>query len=160
MSEIRHPYKPKALIFILTILFFGVCSVILAIIASTNTQELVITHLIELSAKNASIFYWCLAVASIFFVMIAALGIYSALTSKNEIILTNIGFAVPKRPTSNKIVTINYSDITHVAPITVHGQNMLIIQHEGGNVSIQQSAMPNEQIYNQVMEMILERATL
>lgn len=84
-------------------------------------------------------------------VVIGILSIYAGLTSKNEIILTETGFSAPIRPIGNKIVTINYSDITHLAPITVQGQSMLKIEHSNGNATIQQNALSNKQVYNQVV---------
>jgi len=82
------------------------------------------------------------------------LGIFSALTSKNEIILTETGFIIPKRPTGNKTISVNYSDITHLTPISVHGQNMLKIEYGNGSLVIQQSILPSKQAYNEVIEII------
>jgi hypothetical protein len=110
LSEIRHLYKPKPLTSIFIALVFAGCAEILTKVALHNTQGVILNRFIELSVKNTTIFYWCLA---------GALGVYTALTLKNEIVLTETGFSVPKNPIGNNIVTVNYVDITHVVPISV-----------------------------------------
>ena len=160
MNEARYSYKPKPLLFIAVTLFFAGCAAILSKVASSNSQGIIFNRFIELSANSATIFYWCLVGASILFVVIGLLGIYTGLTSKNEIILTDTGFSAPVRPIGNKIVTINYSDITHLAPITVHGQSMLKIEHANGNATIQQNALSNKQVYNQVVNTITTKTQL
>jgi len=154
MNEIKYPYKPKILTYLLVTLGFAVAGGILSKVALANTQGVILNRFIELSAKNTTIFYWCLVVAAAIFVVIGIIGIYSALTSKNEIILTETGFSVPERLIGNNIITVNFSDISRIAPITVHGQNMLVIQHDENNVTIQQSVMPNKQAYDEVVHII------
>ncbi|QMU61665.1 MAG: hypothetical protein GKR92_08135 [Gammaproteobacteria bacterium] len=154
MSKIKHPYKPNPLTFIFITLFFGGCAAILSKVASSNTQGLILNRFVEFSAINATIFYWCLTAAATIFVVIGLLGIYSALTSKNEIILMETGFSAPKSLIGNTIVAVHYSDITHLAPISVKGQRMLKIEHTNGNIAIQQSALPNKQAYDEVVNTI------
>ncbi len=154
MNEIKYPYKPKILTYLLVTLGFAVAGGILSKVALSNTQGVILNRFIEFSPNNATIFYWCLVGASAIFVAIGILGICSALTTKNEIVLTKTEFSVPKKLIGNNIVSVNFSDITHLAPITVHGQNMLIIQHKNGDVTIQQSAMPNKQAYDEVVKTI------
>ena len=160
MSEIRHPYKPKPLLFIAATVFFIGCAAILSKVALSNTQGIIFNRLIELSAESATIFYWCLVCASALFVIIGVFGIFAGFTSKNEIILTDTGLSAPVRPIGNKIVTINYSDITHLAPITVHGQSMLKIEYANGNATIQQNALSNKQVYNQIVNTIITKTQI
>ena len=89
--------------------------------------------------------------------VIGVVGIYSALTSKDEIVLTETGFSAPVKPIGSKIVTINYSDITHLAPITVQGQSMFKIEHTNGSATILQNALPNKQVYNEVVNTIITK---
>ncbi len=158
MSEKRYLYKPKILTYVLVTIGFAIAGAILSKVALFNTQGVIINRFIELSVKNATIFYWCLVGVSAIFVVIGILCIYSAITSKNEIILTDTGFSPPKRLIGNKTVSINYSDITHLAPINVHRQKMLIIKHINGNITILQSAMPNKQAYDEVVNIITTKA--
>ena len=160
MSEVKYPYKPKPLLFIVVTVFFAGCAAILSKVASSNTQGVTFNRLLELSVENATLFYWCLVVASAIFVLIGIFGIYAGLTSKNEIILTETGFSAPIRPIGNKLVTINYSDITHLAPIKVQGQKMLKIEHTNGNATILQNALSNKQVYNEVINTITTKTQL
>lgn len=88
------------------------------------------------------------------FVVMGVLGIYSALTSKNEIVLSETGFSAPKRPIGRNIVNVNYADIKLLTPITVQRQRMLKIEHANGSIVIQQSSLPNKHAYDELVNTI------
>ena len=157
MQEVRHPYKPKLIVFVLSIAFFAICAVVLSYVALTNDKGLILNRSLRLSESGADIFYWCLTGASIIFVLFGTLALIKGSKAEREVLATQEFISAPKNGLSNKIITINYSDITDLRVQTVQKQRFLSIFHSGGKLSITQNMLPNEDAFEELMEFVASK---
>jgi len=158
MNEVRFPYKPKIVVFLLSILFSCVCMLVLGNIALTNDRGLILNQIIEFSVEGATIFYWCLTVASGLFVIFGILGLMSGLTTKKEIIITENEISAPKSGISKKIVSVKYSEITEMNIQSIQKQRFLHIFYQGGRLTIPQSMLPSKQAFEELVNLVSTRA--
>lgn len=154
MNEIRIPYKPKVSMMIFVILFFGGCTLVLGYTALSNDRGFLLNRIIELSEGGATVFYWCLTAVSGIFVLLGIHGVWSATTSKKEIVLTATSISSPKNGFSRKVVTVNYADISDLSIQTVQKQKFLNIVHPGGKLSIPQNMLPSKQQFEELTHLI------
>ena len=157
MNDVRFPYKPKSFVLLLSSTFFVACASISGYIALTNDRGLILNNIFEFSTEGATIFYWCLTATSCVFVIIGAIALYSGLTTKKEIVLTDNKIMSPKSGISNKIVSILYSEITDVNIQSVQKQRFLNILHSGGTLSIPQSMLTNKQAFEELTSLVAVR---
>ncbi len=157
MTEVRFTYKPRITVFLFSGLFFVGCALVLAHIARTNDRGLVLNRIIEFSEEGASIFYWSLAAASGVFVVLATMALYSSLTLKREVILTEDRITAPKSGMSKKLVAIRFAEITDVNIQSVQSQKFLNIVHEGGKLTIPQSMLPNKEVFEELTGLVTEK---
>jgi hypothetical protein len=157
MNEIRFPYKPKIVALLVSIAFFVGCGSILANVALNNSRGLILNGIVELSADGATIFYWCLTVASGIFVLVGAIAICFGLATKREIIFTRDGITSPKGGVSTKIISVSFSEITDLNIQSVQKQRFLNIFHRGGKLTISQSMLPDKQAFDELVSLVAAR---
>lgn len=157
MSEVRFPYKPKVILFILVVLFFSACTAVLGNIATTNDRGLILNKILEFSTGGATIFYWILTACAAVFVVLAIVGLISGLITKKEIVLTESTISAPKSGISKKVVTLQYSEISEVSMQTVQNQKFLNILHQDGKLSIPQSMLPNKNDFEKLVNLVASK---
>ncbi len=157
MDNVKFEYKPNVVVISLSTLFFVACASGLGKIALTNDRGLLLNRIIELSTEGATILYWCLAVVSGVFVIIGAFALLSNLTTKKEIVLTKSEILSPKSGISKKIVAIMYSQITDVNIQSVQKQRFLNIVYPKGKLSIPQSMLANEQAFEELTSLVVDK---
>ena len=157
MNEVRFPYKPKILVFVLAILFFVGCATILANVALTNDRGLILNKLLEFSAEGATIFYWCLTAASILFIVFGTIALYSGLSTKKEVVVTDHKIMSPKSGLSNRVISVVFSDIADVNIQSIQKQRFLNVLHSGGKLSIPQSMLANKQAFEELVSLVAAR---
>ncbi|OAD22673.1 membrane protein [Candidatus Thiomargarita nelsonii] len=158
MNEVRFPYKQKIVVSLLGILFFCVCMLCLGHLALTNDRGMILNQIIEFSVEGATIFYWCLTVASGLFVIFGILGLMIGLTTKKEIIITENEISAPKSGISKKIVSVKYSEITEMNIQSIQKERFLQIFYQGGRLSIPQSMLPSKQAFEELVNLVSTRA--
>ena len=154
MNEVKYPYKPKVIVFLLSILLFGGGTLAFGKIALTNDRGLILNRIIEFSPGGATIFYWCLTIASAAFVVFGIFGLIVGLTTNKEIVLAENEFHVPKGGLSKKIVSLKYSDISGLKIQSVQNQRFLIVHHLNGKLSIPQSMLPNKKSFEELVNLV------
>lgn len=159
MNEVKFPYKPNLVIFILSSVIMVSIAAGLVYIAKTNEQGLILNRIIEFSAEGATLFYWCLAVASTALALFSVLALMSILITKKEIILSSHSISAPKSGISKKIITINFRDVTDVNIQSVQKQKFLNIVHQNGKLTIPQSMLPNKKLFEELTELVVSRIT-
>ena len=159
MQEIRYPYKPKTIIFVLIIALSGTAAAVLAYIAATNDRGLILNGIIEFSENGATIFYWCLAGAAVLFIVFGSIILVKGITSKKEVIATQEDIAAPKSGVSNKIITISYSEIIDLDIQKVQGQRFLTIFYSEGKLSIPQSMLPNKKAFEELADFVANKVS-
>jgi len=143
--------------FLIAILFFTGCTLVLGNVALSNDRGLILNRIIELSKENATIFYWCVTAGSGLLVATGLLGLISGLTSKKEIVLSENGISAPRSGISKKIISVKYSDITELTMQAVQKQRFLNIIHPGGKLTIPQSMLPNKQAFEDLVKIVSKR---
>lgn len=154
MNEIRIPYRPNKIIFILAIAFFGSCAGFMGNIAATNDRGLILNRIFEFSKQGATIFYWVIAGLSVAFVVLGFFALIKSYTSKREIIISDSSITSPKSGFSKLNICIKFSDITDVTMQTVQKTKILNIDHLDGRLSIPNSMLPNKQAFEELVSSI------
>jgi len=138
-----YPYRPNPRSMILPILFFGACAAIGVVAARTNDAGLIIGGLITLSVRGATIFYWCLAAASLLFVLAGVWGIVAGRNSQGLVRLTPAEISAPRTMRAREPTVVRLSEIQGLAMGQIQGRLLLTIRHPGGSLSIAESMLPN-----------------
>jgi hypothetical protein len=157
MNEVRIPYKPNKIIFILAIAFFGVCAGIMGNVAVTNDRGLILNRIFQFSPKGATIFYWVIAGVALAFVLVGLLSLARSIVSTREIVITETSVTSPKSGFSKLDVTVNFSDITNVSLQTIQKTKILNIEYRGGKLSIPNSMLPNKKEFEELISQLQTR---
>ena len=94
MNEVRIPYKPNKIIFLLAIAFFGACAGIMGNVAATNNRGLTLNRIFEFSPQDATIFYWVITGAALVFVLVGLLTLAKSITLKREIVISKTSLTI------------------------------------------------------------------
>ncbi len=159
VQEVRYPYKPKLIVFILSIAFFVACAAVLGYVAATNDRGLILNGIIKFSENGATIFYWCLAGASVLLALFGVLGLVKGITSKREVLATQEAISAPKSGVSNKIITINYSGIIDLNVQVIQKQKFLNIFYSEGKLSIPQSMLPSKKAFEELADFVVSKVS-
>ena len=154
MNEIRIPYKPNKIIFIVAMAFFGICAGFMAYVAATNDRGLTLNRMFEMSTQEATIFYWVIASAASAFVVIGALALINSFLSKREIIISTSSITSPKSGFSKIDVTVNFTDITYMTIQTIQKTQILNIDHSDGRLSIPNTMLSSKQAFEELVSQL------
>ena len=115
--------------------------------ARTNDRGLIIDHIIELDANQATMFYWGLTAIFAIGLVLGILGLISALTERQYVELTEREITIPRLlwrgKTSVPYATIKkvYTQVyTQTATPTVY----LLMEHDEGKVYLNGSYLPSK----------------
>ncbi len=158
MSEVRIPYKPNKIIFLLAIAFFGVCAGIMGNVAASNDRGLILNGIIEFSPQGATIFYWVISFLALAFVLVGIFALVKSMFSKREIVITNDSITSPKSGFSKQNITVNFSDITGISMQTIQKTKILNIEYPGGKLSIPNSMLPSKASFEELVSQLQKRA--
>ena len=158
MNEIllEYPYKTRPRVMLAAMAFFGACAAEGVYAAVTNDRGLIFDHIFtfRFSVNGATVFYWCIAAAS----MLIALGAMIALAmnfTTRFVRLTSTEVSFPPHGFARKPVVIALSDITLITTETVHKQRFIIIDHGTGKSSLAQSMLPNPEAFEKLNAALL-----
>ena len=158
MNEIRIPYKPNKILFVLVVAFFGFCAAYIGNIAATNDRGLILNRIIEFSSQGATIFYWVMSILTLALAVVGIFALAISVFSNREIVITNSLITCPKGAISKKQTTVNFSDITGIYIQTIQKTRILNIEHIGGKLSIPNSMLPNNACFEQLISTLNARA--
>jgi hypothetical protein len=152
MKEIllEYPYKAKPASMLAGIAFFGACAVVGVSLAVTNDRGLILNGIFRFSANGATIFYWCLAAASMLFVLVAILALTMNLTTPRFVRLTSSELSFPPYGFARQPVVIALSDITQVTIQTIQRHQFLNIHHRNGKSTLSKSMLPNSDAFEKL----------
>jgi hypothetical protein len=147
-DTLEYPYAAKRWTMLLAIAFFGVCGVFLVRAATTNDRGLIVDGLITLSPPNATIAYWCLAAASVAFVVIGAAGLMASRSWAHVVRLTDAELQAPKSMFARNPTVVRLDDVRGVTLQEIHRQRLLTVRHAGGSLTIAQSMLPGRAAFD------------
>ncbi|MBM3633145.1 MAG: hypothetical protein FJX03_05530 [Alphaproteobacteria bacterium] len=159
----KYPYKPKVVIMLLGVLFFGCAAWLLAYEAQTNDQGITlvfIRHIIELTlgATQATYMLWILTVLGAVLALFCLCGLYLSLISKAELVLTIKSITIPNTGifSFKKGRTILFKDIHSLEILIINKNRFLRIIDSNGKVDIASSMLPKkgmlDEIYNKISD--------
>ncbi len=159
----KYPYKPKVVIMLLGVLFFGCAAWLLAYEAQTNDQGITlvfIRHVVELTLDSyqAAIMLWILAGLSFALALMCVCGLYLAFTSHAEVTLTNTTITIPDSGifSFKKGRTILFKDIHSLEILIINKIRFLRIIDTNGKIDIASSMLPKkgmlDEIYNKISD--------
>ena len=163
-SPKSYPYKPKRLIMLLCIILFGLASWFFAEMAFTSDRGLnliLYRHVLEFSfsPSEAAICHWVLSVVSAAMSLLGLFGLYMALTSKAQLILTTKEISIPSglfKP--NKSVTIPFSEILSLEVHKVNNIRFLKIIHPKGKTQVNDSLLPEKIMFDEIFERLKDKS--
>lgn len=157
MREVRFDYKLRAKIFLMAVAFFGVGAGVMANVAATNKQGLIINRIIDFSPQSATMVYWLVAAVSLAFVILAVYLMANGMLTKRVIVITDDSITSPKSGLSNQYITIRFSDIIDINIQTIQKSKIIIIDHPGGRLSISNSMLPNNASFEKLVYQLQAR---
>lgn len=151
----RIPYNPKWRMIALVILFFGVCSVFMALEAMDNKTGLIINGVIKLDTVGATIFYWVISALAAGFVLLGFLLMGLRILRHQILELGTESLLLPSGFMQRKLSTITYEDIEKVSEVEVSGQRFLYVNAKGIRYTITASLFPDKKIYEEVKNFLV-----
>lgn len=156
---LSYPYKPKPWLMLLVMAFFSACAAMLGHRAITNDRGLILNGILSMGDQGATVFYTILALLSIGFVVIGALGVWSGLRSTRSAQLTQDAVSCPKSGFSKTIITVPYGDITALETSEVQKQVFLHVHHSGGKLTIARQMFPSNDQFETFATQLADRVT-
>jgi hypothetical protein len=146
----RIPYNPKWGMIALAILFFGACSVFMALEAMNNNAGLIINGVITLDPNGATLFYWVISALGAGFVLMGLLLTGRRIISHQVLDIGTEELLLPWGFMQRKTATIIYADIDKVTEVDVSGQKFIYVTAKGLRYTITASLFPDKKTYEEV----------
>lgn len=161
MDEIiEYQYRAKPWVMLGVISFFGACAMIMGYAALTNDRGLILNGVITLSIKGATIFYWCVAAVSVFFVIFALLAFIAGMVNPMSIRLTATELFAPKHGFTHKSTILKLHEINKVNIQTVQKQRFMTVYTQDEKMSIAQSMLPNSEAFDSLYTVLVSRTNI
>ena len=153
----KIPYQPRWGGIIVPGLFFALCAVGLGEKASTNDRGLILEGIFHLSPWAATVFYWVLTAFSALFVLASLLLAIKRVTSNQFLQLEHDAVIVPHGFLLKKSARVPYASIAGISEMNVKRQRSLRLFTPDRKYAISASMLPNNEVYQQVKQLIVER---
>ncbi len=150
-------YTPRWGVTIACATFFGICGFVIRAEAASNDRGLNINGIVELSAREATTFYWILSWLSFGFVAFAALMLIIRVLNPQKLVLTHDGLYAPKWAWSRTPTFIAYQDVVAVSSFAVSGQEFLKIVHVGGKQNVTASLLESKDAFEEFCQELSRR---
>ncbi|MFG1227394.1 hypothetical protein [Xanthobacter wiegelii] len=145
MQDLSFPYRTtRPIMTVLGILAFGAGAYVLFLRSQTNVRGLVLNHIIELSASDASFFYLALAAASVVLCLMGIVILLLSLFANRNIEITSTHLSVPRGILSPNNAIIPWDSITGLRDISMSNHHWLDVFHTGGKVRIAENMLGSE----------------
>lgn len=153
----QYQYKLSMIQGLFVLLLFGLFTYFGLSQAMHNDRGLIINHIIELSASMATYFWWGIAMLSLLFTILGLVMVIKSLQAPSFITLYDTSMTVPKRPISNTLLTIEYSDIKMMSVNKISWVHTLQIEFLDGKVVIPESNFVNKTAFKDMADILLEK---
>ncbi len=155
---LEFPYRPRVLVMLFVVAFFGACTAIGLHAARTNDAGLILNGVIELSERGATNFWNGLAAVSLAFVAAGCAGIWVGLFGSQRLVVTESDLVVPKpyslgRPPER----VALREIRGLALQDVQRERFLIVTHSAGQLTISRSLLPDAAAFDRIKDLLAER---
>ena len=163
MNEVRFPYKPSKVPYIIGILLYGACTSIAGNEAISNNGFIIdrgfILESLNLSSQEATLFYGVIAGGSLLLVLKVAFFLVKLTTISNrEIVISNDSITLPKSVDSDINITVYFCEITNITLEAIHGTIFITINYSGGKkLIIGEGLLPNKQSFEELYLQLLSR---
>lgn len=158
-NTVQFPYKPKLWMMVLAALFFAALCWFMVQTAIDNDRGIRLFRVITLSVRDATWFYWIMAVVSASLCVLGGLGCWRAMTSRQQIILTDTAVIGPKRSYSGHSVEIPFDTILDLEQLRVSRQDFLHIHHTGGKMTLARTNFATRADFEACISTLVERIT-
>ena len=155
-SELKYLYRQKWSSIIFIVVFFGFCTPALFYKAQDNDRGLIINGLIELSTKNASIFYWIICAFSFVLFLFGLISVYFRVKEKKYLVISDFELIIPPVGFNRREYRILLDKINSIQEIKISGQIMLKISSEGKSRTIVKKLLENKTQYEEVKKNLKE----
>jgi hypothetical protein len=158
-SILDFPYRPRVLPMVFVVLFFGVCAAVGVHAAASNDRGLIINGVIQLEEAGAACFWWGLAAVSPAFVAAGCVGIWTGLFGKQRLRITESERIVPRPLAFGRAPErVALRAITGLELQEIQRQRFWVAAHAAGKVTIGRSMLPDDQAFERIRELLVERA--
>ena len=148
--SLEYPYRPNLWKALAGIAFFGVCAASMGYAATTNDRGLILDGVFTFSPAGATVFYWCIAVAAVLFVLLAVYTLVASSANPGVVRLTATELSMPSRGFVGKPTSVALSDLLQISVQTVSKQRLLIVAHRAGKLSVAQSMLPSAEAFEKL----------
>lgn len=164
MEEKCYPYNVKPGLTLVVISILGIGAFISANEAWHNDQGLVINHIIHLSPKGATIFYWAMTALMIPLLFGFILGLVRGLSQNLQVVLTNQSIKAPKNGFSRKYVTIPYKEVIDLNVMQYEvwkkAWSVLVIESNNQKIHISSMMLPGKLEFESLINELRNRIPL
>lgn len=157
MERLHYTYQASWKLIIGVTAMFGACLALFGYKTATNDVGVVINHAIELGPQGATIFYACLALASLGFVGMGLTLAVGRSRFDHHLTVDQQGIELPRRPWARDHVRVAFADIVDMKHQSVNGTHFLVVRHKTGKVTIDRNKLPSKADFELVMRTIVER---
>ncbi|WP_196888336.1 hypothetical protein [Aureivirga sp. CE67] len=156
MKEIRFKYEMNTKKTISSLVFFGIIGALLLGAGFTNKKAISIWKF-NFSQEASTTFYFVLAGISLLFVFLPLIGILKNKNTKREIIVGEKSISAPKSQFSNKIITIDFDQITKFYLEDVAETKSMILKTSNQKLVIYDIMISNKEKFQELFELVKER---
>ncbi len=153
----QYHYRPKWNTIVVSLIFFGACTVVISLKAYHNEEELIIGRLIHLSATAATTFFWLFAFTAALFVVAACLMIYLRAFHAKRITLTDDAILLPSGRLNQIEHHVPFSTITEVKQIDVISESFLYVHANGRRYTISKSMLSKQVAFEHIKATLEEQ---
>lgn len=153
----QYEYKLSTYQGLFVLLIFGLFAYFGLSKALHNNRGLVINHIIELSASMATYFWWG---SALLFLMLALLGLIMVIKSfQNPSLITlyDTQMTAPKKPISNTLLTVKYSDISKIEMHKIAKVRQLRINSPHGKIVIPDVNFVNKADFDDLVNILTQK---
>lgn len=136
---------------LLCIAGFGSSGAFFTHLALVNDRGLVFSHLFELDAQQAKVFYVALAIASAGFMLAGLIGL---LTPARTLAITTTGVEVPTGFLRRNVRYVDFARVQTIDEIDVSGTRILTLHLDDGKVALNNRLLKDKATYDEVVALV------
>lgn len=154
----QYEYKVSTYQGLFVLLIFGLFAYFGLSKALNNNRGMIINNIVELSASMATYFWWG---SALLFSMLALLGLLMVIKSFQDpslITLYDTQMTAPKKPISNTLLTVKYSDIRKIEMHKIAKVRQLRIDSPHGKIVIPDVNFVNKADFDDLVNILTQKA--
>ena len=154
----QYEYKVSTYQGLFVLLIFGLFAYFGLSKALNNNRGMIINNIVELSASMTTYFWWG---SALLFSMLALLGLLMVIKSFQDpslITLYDTQMTAPKKPISNTLLTVKYSDIRKIEMHKIAKVRQLRIDSPHGKIVIPDVSFVNKADFDDLVNILTQKA--